>query len=330
MLNKAEEVRTIATEAAEKWKPGETVVIMEQALDVSLEVIIRIVFGVESKDTVHSFKSHIKEFVNSFHPSLAFTKLFQRPMFGIGPWNKFVANRIKFQKMLLEQIQLRRNNGGNEESILSQLIRSKYEDGSSTDDKAICDQLVSMLLAGHETTQIAIAWAMSWLQRYPNFEQRLLEEFSSDNSIDSILGSELLSGVCNETLRLNAIVPDVVRTLTKPLSWTDVDLPAGTNVSLPICLVHEDSNIYPNPFAFNPDRWNGRTYKPYEYFPFGGGVRRCIGAPLALMELKIVVATWIQQYNFSLPLNAPEIEPVRRRNFTMAPQSGIPLKVIRH
>ncbi len=183
-----------------------------------------------------------------------------------------------------------------------------------------------MLLAGHETTQIAIAWAMSWLHRHPDILERLRNELNDDDSIDSIIQSQLLSGVCNESLRLNPIISDVIRVLKKPMAWTDYELPAGTNVAIAISLVHENEKLFPEPFKFDPERWLDAKFKPHEFLPFGGGIRRCIGAPLAILEMKIVIAAWSKNFKFELPADASKVEMVHRRNITMAPKSGIPLR----
>lgn len=322
---RADEIRDIALRVAGNWQAGQTIRIMDASLDVSLEVIIRIVFGVQSQEEVEQFKQHVKRFVRSFHPVLAFTRMFQRPLLGLSPWNRFIAERSRFYRLLDEQIRRRRNEGGNQDSVLTQLIRSRYEDGSQADDESIRDQLVTLLFAGHETTQIAIAWAMSWLARKSEIADRLRSELDRDDSLEAVLQSELIDGICNESLRLNAIVPDTVRTLRVPMTWTDVELPAGSHIAIAICLVHEDPELYPAPFEFDPDRWSRRIFKPNEFLPFGGGVRRCIGAPLAVLEMKIVIATWWRHFRFELPTDAPHVEPLHRRNVTMAPVSGIPL-----
>ena len=325
IAGKAEEIRDVALRTASQWQTGTPIRIMDDALDVSLEVIIRVVFGVQSQVRVEEFKLKIKQFVSSFHPVLAFSRLLHRPLFGLSPWGKFVKARDSLCQMLDEEIETQLANPVDDQNMLSRLIHSKYEDGRAVDKAGIRAQLVSMLLAGHETTQIAIAWAMSWLHRHPEIAGRLRDELNADDSIEAIMQSELLDGICNESLRLNSIVSDIVRTLRKPMEWEDLLLPAGTNIAVAICLVHEDPELFPDPFLFNPDRWLERTFKPFEFIPFGGGVRRCIGATLAMLEMKIVVATWIKDFLFELPADHPGVEPVYRRNITMAPKSGIPL-----
>ena len=170
-----------------------------------------------------------------------------------------------------------------------------------------------------------MAWAMSWLHRFPDKRAALLNELNAINEQEAILKAPYLNGVCNESLRLNSVVSDIVRKLHRPLEFVDCDLPAGTNLAIAICLVHEDPELYPEPLVFKPERWLERNFKPNEFMPFGGGVRRCLGATLATLEIKITIATWIKHFQFELPPDAPHVEPVYRRNITMAPRSGIPL-----
>ena len=323
IAGKAEEIHDVALRVGSHWQQGETIRMMDTSLDVSLEVIIRVVFGVQSQDRVELYKERIKQFVSSFHPLLAFSRLLQRPLFGFSPWNQFLSARSELYELLDEEISSR-SQANSTDNLLSRLIDAKYDDGGAVQRSSIRDQLVTMLLAGHETTQIAMTWAMSWLHRNPILLERLRDELS-DLSLDEILKNQLLDGVCNESLRLNSVVSDTVRTLRKPMQFEELELPAETNVAIAICLVHEDPEIFPEPKKFDPDRWQHRRCKPYEFMPFGGGIRRCIGATLAMLEMKVVIATWVQNFRFSLPTDIPEVEPTYRRNITMAPKSGIPL-----
>ena len=325
MRSKVADIQSIAMRASQKWRVDEEFLVMDAALDVSLEVIIRIVFGVQSSERIDVFKDGVKEFVSSFHPALAFSRLLHRPLFGLSPWNRFIRRRDSFYKLLNEQIESQRNAKTNQDSVLAQLIGSTYDDGQSVSNSVICDQLVSMLFAGHETTQIAIAWAMSWLHRRTKYLDQLRAELDLDDSVEAIINSPLLTGICNESLRINSVVSDTIRKLVVPMQFSFGELPAGSNIAIPICLVHEDPELYPEPFEFRPERWDNLKLKPHEFLPFGGGVRRCIGAPLAVMELKLVVATWIKNFEFLLPADAPPFEKTHRRNITMAPRSGIPL-----
>lgn len=324
----AEEIRDVALRVAANWQTGETIRVMDAALEVSLEVIIRVVFGVQSAEKIEEFKRRISDFVAAFHPMFAFSKKFQRPFLGLGPWNGFLKARAELYEITRKEIDLRSGCPMMKSNMLSSLIHSKYEDGNETTSSGILDQLITMLLAGHETTQISISWAMSWLHRHPEYADRLRAELDQDDSVDAITKSPLLTGICNESLRINSIVPDFVRTLREPIQWKEGTLPAGTNVAVAVLLVHEDSELYPEPFLFNPDRWNDRNFKPNEFMPFGGGVRRCIGATLAILEMKMVLSAWMKNFRFELPSDSPDQEPLYRRNVTMAPRSGILLKFL--
>lgn len=323
----ADTIEKVATSATDAWEPGDNVRIMDVALDISLEVILRVVFGLQTGEQIAKYKQTITKFVKSFHPVLAFTKLFQRPLFGLSPWNRFVAARAEFDQMIKQEMELRRKGKDAEQrtDLLSRLLTATYEDGSRISDDGIRDQLVTLLLAGHETTQIAMSWAMSWLYRNPDVLTQLTHELNSEELGSVVHHSKLLSGICNEALRLNPILPDVVRTLKKPLEFEEGTIPTGKTVAAATYLLHTDPEIYPEPMNFLPHRWFDRSYKPYEFMPFGGGIRRCIGAALAVLEIKIVVATFCRDLRFELPHDAPATEIVHRRNLTIAPKSGIPL-----
>lgn len=320
-------IESVALKYAEPWRAGDQIKIMDVALEISLEVILRIVFGIQTERQIDDYKLAIKKFVSSFHPALAFTKLLQRPLFGLSPWNKFVKARDEFDKLIFAEISARRaaSAPANHKDLLSRLLVTQYEDGSSISDEALRDQLVTLLLAGHETTQIAISWAMSWLLRNNAELGRLTSELETDDLTTVINESTLLNGICQESLRLNPIISDVVRKLKKPLELEELTVPAGKTVAAATYLVHTDPEIFPNPMTFQPARWESRTYKPFEFMPFGGGIRRCIGAALAITEMKAVVATFVKEFRFELPHDAPETEVVHRRNLTVAPKSGIPL-----
>lgn len=325
--HQADEIQEVALQAGNRWKPGEKIRVMDHSLDISLEVIIRVVFGIRDTQLVQICKQRVVEFVERFKPSLAFSRLLQRPLLGLSPWNQFVAARDACMALLQSEIDSRRASGERGDDLLSRLLNARYEDGGQMSDQQIREQLATMLFAGHETTQIAIAWAMSWLVRHPHFYHRLKEELRAGDLQDVVQHSKLLRGICNESLRLNPIVPDLVRTVKKPISFVDREIPGGANVALVSCLVHYDPEIFERPNVFNPDRWEDRTYKPHEFFPFGGGVRRCIGATLATLEMKVVVATWVKHFEFSLPPGTPEVEPVHRRSVVMGPKSGVELVV---
>lgn len=327
--HEAEKIVEVAQQAADRWRVGSTIKVMDEALDVSLNVIIRVVFGVTNQSRMASFREQIKKFVASFHPILAFTRIFHWHWFGLSPWGRFQREKGRLEAMLDKEIDRELAAGLNSEGMLARILQEYQEQDGGIDRDNVRAQLITMLLAGHETTQIAIAWAMSWLTRYPKVAEALRSELTSCELPDMIKNSKLLDGVCKESLRLNPILPDVVRTIKKPLVWSGFELPPGTNIALATSLVHEDEAIYPSPDRFRPQRWFDWKPKPHQFLPFGGGVRRCLGAPLSLLELKIVILTWLAKFEFESPFPLSQNEPVARRSITMGPRSGIPLVVSR-
>jgi cytochrome P450 len=324
-----EVIRQVALRHSSNWQEDQVIRVMDDTLDISLEVIIQVVFGIKDPEIVELNKRHITDFVKTFRPSLAFSKLLQRPLFGLSPWNRFVKAKMSCMELLQKEIDERRKSGERGDDLLSRLLDAEQEDGSPIPDQQIRGQLATMLFAGHETTQIAIAWAISWLARHSEIQNELFEQLQEKGFQEVVGTSKLLQGICNESLRLNPIVPDSVRVLNKEIECEGHYLPQGSNVGLLASIAHYNPQVFPEPERFKPSRWYDKTYKPSEFFPFGGGIRKCIGATLATLEMKAVVATWIENYLFQLPTGSPESEPVHRRNLVMAPVSGVRVLPIR-
>ena len=319
-------IESVARKTMSGWQQGDNLRMMDVCHEISLEVILKIVFGIQSEKKILECKKVITEFIGSFSPWLAFSRWMQRPWFGLGPWNRFLRARKRFDELVHAEIHARQKSGGSEADLLTSLLEARYEDGSTISNSGIRDQLVTLLVAGHETTQIAMSWAMSWIVRNPAVLDSLCSELAGQESLEQVAQkSKLLNGICQEALRLNPVIPDVQRTLKSPMEFEECVIPAGATVAAATYLVHVDGEVYPEPLEFRPERWLERTYKPFEYMPFGGGIRRCIGASLAMTEMKIVLAALIRHGRFELPHDAPASEIVHRRNFTVAPGSGIPL-----
>jgi cytochrome P450 family 135 len=197
--------------------------------------------------------------------------------------------------------------------VLSMLLLARHEDGSSMSDEELRDELMTLLVAGHETTASSLAWAIERLVRHPQALARLREEAEAG-------GSEYADAVCKETLRLRPILSLVVRKLKEPMEIGGRLLPAGVTVAPCIYLVHRRADVYPDPLAFRPERFLEEPAGTYTWFPFGGGVRRCLGASFALFEMRIV----LQELVTRLDLRAADPRPERfvRRAITNAPQRG--------
>ncbi|MCA9635804.1 MAG: cytochrome P450, partial [Myxococcales bacterium] len=209
-----------------------------------------------------------------------------------------------------------------------------YEDGAPMTDADVRAQLLLLVVAGHETTAIAIAWALYALHRPENAgaRERLLEELATlgpSDDVDPEVVAKLpyLSAVCDETLRRFPLAPaPAPRRLLQPLELAGYTLPAGVGVAAAIGVAHLDPRTYPEPLRFRPERFLERTFSPFEFLPFGGGARRCLGAALAGYEMRLVVATLIRGFVLRLRSLRPDLGKVRAAN--AGPRHGVEVEVV--
>jgi cytochrome P450 family 110 len=299
---------------------------------ISLEVILHTVFGVQDPARVEAFSAAIKALVDSAHPLFMFMPFLQRAPLGLGPWAKLRRAYERLDGLLREQLAITRARGDGGEDVLSMLLQARDEAGDRLDDDEIRDELRTLLFAGHETTAIALCWAVDAVGRHPAVAERLTEELASLPSHDHGPGSAgaerlaklpYLEAVCNESLRLYPIITENLRGLHEPLELGGYPLRPPTAVSASIIGIHMNPEIYPEPEAFRPERFLGRKYGPHEFLPFGGGHRRCIGAAFASFELQIVLGTLLREFGVKL-CNPHPPRPVRR-NVTLAPEGGVPV-----
>ena len=312
----------VTRERAAEWAPGSPLVMQQVTQSISLEVIIRAVFGVTEPLRQAQFRRAVTDRVHASHPAIVFMKLLRREFGGFGPWARFRRATEQLDRLLYREICERRASGQSGSDILSSMLQARYDDGSVMSDAEIRDELITLLIAGHETTASGLAWALYWLLRHPEVEGRLVDELAAAPA-DADLGAgalPYLQAVCQETLRLHPIVPDVVRRLKQPWKLGSYELPAGVGVGVALNLVHERADLYPDPQRFDPERFLKRNYTPFEYLPFGGGARRCIGAAFAMYEMRVALATLLRERRFRL--NDPAVRPARR-NFTLGPSTGV-------
>ena len=219
--------------------------------------------------------------------------------------------------LLFEVIRGRRGEGGldEREDVLSMLIQARHEDGAPMSDQELRDELMTLLVAGHETTATALAWALERLVRHPEQLERLRAAADSDGDDDPYLDA-----VVHETLRRKPVIPLVARRLTEPMELGGRLLPAGVSVAPCIYLVHHNADVYPDPYAFRPERFLENPPGTYTWIPFGGGIRRCLGGSFALLEMKTVLREVVRAVD--LAPAEPRSERLRRRAITWSPAQG--------
>jgi cytochrome P450 family 135 len=302
-------VREVVSREVERWPVGEPFALHPRMQAVTLEVILRAVFGVtDSGHRARLGESLGRLLAGTASPALQFGVLFSRRFGGPDPLARLQALRQEIDAMLVEEIAARRADP--REDILSLLIEARFEDGEPMADAEIRDQLMTLLLAGHETTATGLAWTFDLLLRHPHVLERLVAE--PDESY--------LRAVVAESLRLRPVVPLAGRRLSEDLGVDGHVLPPGTDVTPAIWLAHTRPDRYPEPYAFRPERFLDDAPATYAWIPFGGGVRRCLGAAFAEMEMRVALSEILARR--TLRPASPSAERVARRNVTFSPRGG--------
>jgi cytochrome P450 family 110 len=239
-----------------------------------------------------------------------------------------VRQQKAIDKAIYQELATRRTEDCSQrQDILSLMMLARDESGEAMKDDELRDELMTLMLAGHETTATAIAWGLYWLHRYPEIKAKVQAEIASlGANPDPIAIAKLpyLTAVCQETLRIYPVAMlTFPRTVLEPTELMGYKLEVGQVLMGCIYLMHQREDIYPEHHQFKPERFLERELDSYEFFPFGGGKRRCIGEALAMLELKLVLATIVTEYNLELNSDCPEIPA--RRGVTLAPKKGVPM-----
>ena len=323
----------VTKEVISQWQVGQTICIRDYTQEISLQVILRTIFGIDEGARFDRLKQVLIDWLDMLNsPANAFFLFFpflQKDLGALTPWGKFLQQKREIQSILQAEIDRRRNNPDTlGKDILSLMLSVRDEDGNPMKDIEIRDELLTMLFAGHETTASSLAWAFYWLHYLPEVGQKLKSELHSlDNNTDynTIIKLPYLSAVVSETLRIHPVVVFVGRQLKEPFELMGYTFEAGTSLFPCIYLTHQREDIYPEPQKFKPERFLEKQFSPYEYIPFGGGNRRCLGYAFALFEMKLVLATILSQVELELLDNRP-LKP-SRRGITFTPESGVKMKV---
>lgn len=297
-----------------RWPLGRPFPLHPRMQAITLEVILRAVFGVEDRARLERLRALLPRVVG-LEPHIMLA-MFWRPLERVGPWRRYAALLAEVDELLYDEIARRRRDERLDErtDVLSLLIRARYDDGESLGDAELRDQLMTLLLAGHETTATALAWSFERLLRNPPALRRLLDELEAGG------GDEYLDAVVRETLRVRPVIADVARRLTAETEVAGHRLPTGTYVMPAISLVQLASERYDDPERFRPERFLDGSPEPYTWIPFGGGPRRCLGAAFAIFEMKVVLRTVLT----GARLRASRAEPERTkvRHVTHVPARG--------
>jgi cytochrome P450 family 135 len=296
----------IAAREIESWPTGVPCKLRPRMQAITLEIVLETVFGVHGGERMGPLRDALREFLDlTTNPALLL------PILAIGPDRirhvpAFRRRVERVDRLIAQEIGERRaaEDLGEREDVLSMLLLARHEDGSPMSDVEIRDELLTLLVAGHETTATALSWAMERLTRHPEKLERLRAEVEAGLE-------EYLTATIQETLRLRPVIVLVVRKLTEPVELGGYRLPAGASVTPCIHLIHRDPQIYPEPERFLPERFIDDPPGTYTWIPFGGGVRRCLGAAFAQFEMAVVLRELVRRHQIT-PANPASERPFRR------------------
>ena len=317
--------RSVVREAAEReidgWRPGSEIVLRDRMRALTFDVICRAVFGVTEPARVERLRTALAAVIDTNTLIIAFSALRK----DLGPWSpggRFKRRLAAADALLYEAIERRRGEPDLDErtDVLSLLMRARDEDGLAMSDEELRDELFTMLGAGHETTATSLSFAIEALLRHPDKLAALRAAIEEDG------GDAWLEAVMRETMRLKPVIDAAERTLTKPRRVAGYDLPPGVKVYPAIVLVHHRADLYENPDSFRPERFLESEPESYAWLPFGGGIRRCIGAALAQAEM--IEALRVIVPRVELEAVRDEEDPVVLSGVTLAPKHGVPVRVL--
>ncbi|OKH45086.1 cytochrome P450 [Calothrix sp. HK-06] len=302
--------------------------------EISLRVILQAVFGLYEGERCEKIKHLMRLLLHVFESpltsSLFFFSFLQKDLGAWSPWGRFLRQRQQMDELLYAEIAERRQQPDpNRIDILSSLMSAQDEAGQFMTDLELRDELMTLIFGGHETTATAMSWALYWIHHKPEVREKLLQELDTLGvSPDpmSIFQLPYLTAVCHETLRIYPVaLLTLSRVVQEKVELLGHSLEPGMVVVPCIYLTHHREDLYPQPKQFRPERFLERQFSPYEFLPFGGGTRACIGQSLALFEMKLVLATIMSRYQLALADHQPE-QPLRQ-GVTIAPANGVKMLI---
>ncbi|HET9677967.1 MAG TPA: cytochrome P450 [Solirubrobacterales bacterium] len=296
----------IAAREIESWPAGTPYKLRPRMQAITLEIVIETVFGVHGGERMGQLRDALRDFLDLTSDPRALL-----PILMIGPDRisqvpAFRRRIARVDELLALEIAERRGaeDLAERDDVLSMLVQARHDDDSPMSDAEIRDELLTLLVAGHETTATALSWAMERLTRHPEKLERLRDEVEAGEE-------DYLTATIQETLRLRPVIVIVIRKLTEPVELGGYELPAGARVVPSIHLIHRDPEIYPEPDRFLPERFLDNPPGTYTWIPFGGGVRRCLGAAFAQFEMQVVLRELVRRWEIK-PASAASERPFRR------------------
>jgi cytochrome P450 family 110 len=291
--------------------------------EITSDVIVRIVFGAGDDATARTLTAQLFDIAHTLKPSFLFWPALRRRYGGLSAWARFERACERSQRLVAGLVAARRD-APPAPDLLGLLLGARDAAGAPLSDREIWEQLMTFFMAGHDTTASTLAWAVQLVHRDPAVYERLRAEVAGAADAAALAALPFLEAVCLETLRLCPIAPYIARDLRAPMRVGAYEVLAGTGLAISIIGIHRRPELYPEPERFDPERFVGTKYTPSQFLPFGGGARRCVGAALAMLELKLVLGTLLKTAPLRLA-GAPVIAATVR-NTTVGPRGGVSVR----
>lgn len=331
----------IAERAAAGWPVGEPFSLHPHMQRITLEIILRTVFGVDEGAQLDDLRQALTRVLDhQSDPISAISQIppLRRRFLGLTPWDGFLRDVERADALIYRQIARRRadaaRGGPKRTDVLAMLLEARDEQGAPMTDVELRDELMTLLVAGHETTATMLCWAFDLVLADARVRGALLRELdeagagAAEPDLAAVGRLRYLDAVLKEVLRLRPVIPAVGRRLRAPMKLGAHEIPAGELLVPVAWLAHHDPAHYPNPTAFQPERFLDVKPDPYAWFPFGGGSRRCLGMAFALYELKVVLATVLSRAR--LRKRDPAPARIKLRGFTLVPAGGVEVVLEAH
>ena len=306
----------VAEREVESWPRDHAEPLHPRLQAVTLEIILRTVFGLDSGPRLDALREQLTGILEIGASPASIIPGLQRSFFGLSPWARFLKMRAEADRLIYELVDERRAEGDSDrDDILSMLLAARHEDGTPMTPIELRDELMTLLVAGHETTASSLAWLFERVTREPAVMKRLVEEVDSGN------GEAYVTATINETLRRRPVLLNAApRLVKKPIEIGGWTYQPGVCVIANAYLVQHDPDIYPDPYAFRPERFLDEKPGTYTWIPFGGGRRRCLGASFAQLEMQIVLRAILERAE--VQATHAGAEAARRRSITISPGEG--------
>ena len=309
----------VAERDVASWPRGTPIELHPRMQSLTLEIILRAVFGLEPGPRLDAIRERLGAMLAFGDRAISLVpppaeSVAAKVLSRVGPFARFLRLQEQADELLFELIEERRHEGGERDDVLALLLEARHEDGSPMSDEELRDELMTLLVAGHETTASTLAWAFERLPRHPHVLERLTAELESDDDA-------YLTATIQETLRRRPVLPNSApRLVVRPVTVGGWTYPPGVCLVPNAYLIHHDPTIYPDPYAFRPERFLDEPPGTYTWIPFGGGRRRCLGASFAMLEMKVVLRSVLGAREIRAPGDGFEV--ARRRNITIRPAKG--------